>query len=334
MEHEKSTPFVLRHLWDRRWALLLFAAMAGVFALVIALYNLPLTAVAYAALLSCAIGAGALAADTLRALRRHRQLEALRHSLPLSPEGLPQPADRVERDYQQLLTLLHQQRQQLALEATRAAADLEDYYTLWAHQIKVPLSALDLLVQTGSRDRQALSAELLRLEQYVEMALGYVRLESPGGDYVLRRAPLDSIVRRAVRRMARLFILKGVALEYEGCEAEVLTDEKWLGFVLEQLLSNAVKYTPAQGSVTISCEEGRLLVRDTGIGIAAEDLPRIGEKGFTGYNGRQEERSTGLGLYLCRRILSRLSHQMTITSALGEGTCVSITFPEAEFHLE
>ena len=169
-----------------------------------------------------------------------------------------------------------------------------------------------------------LKTELFRIEQYVEMVLCYFRLDSPSADFVLNYYSLDTIIRQAIRKYAGQFVQKKLRLVYEPTDYQVLTDEKWLSFVIEQLLSNAVKYTN-EGSITISVDSNLVLsVSDTGIGIAPEDLPRIFEKSYTGYNGRVEKRSTGLGLYLCRKILNRLSHPITVTSAIGEGTTFRI----------
>ena len=176
--------------------------------------------------------------------------------------------------------------------------DLMEYYTMWVHQIKTPIAALKLLIEEEAdipgaeeplgADRERLQRQrekrkdeelqqLFAIEQYVNMALSYMRLGSETTDFVLRQTDLDEVIRMAVRRYARHFISKKIVLHYEETGARVLTDEKWLGFVIEQLLSNALKYTH-EGSITIGMEEGRLTITDTGIGIRAEDLPRVCEK--------------------------------------------------------
>ena len=199
--------------------------------------------------------------------------------------------------------------------------DLTDYYTTWVHQIKTPIAAMRLLLQKEDTllGRQ-LNTELFRIEQYVEMVLCYFRLDSPSSDFVIKYYDLDDIIRQSVRKYAGQFIQKKLRLIYEPSGQKVLTDEKWLSFVIDQILSNAVKYTN-EGSITISVDSHLVLsIADTGIGISPEDLPRIFEKSYTGYNGRVEKRSTGLGLYLCKKILGRLSHPISVTSTLGEGT--------------
>ena len=196
-------------------------------------------------------------------------------------------------------------------------------------------AAMRLLLQDADTDEQrALLEQLQSVEQYVEMVLGYLRLESPSSDYVIRNYALDDIVRQAVRKYASQFIRRRLRLEYTPLNVSVITDEKWLLFVIEQVLSNALKYTRS-GSVSITLEAPKTLcIRDTGIGIAPEDLPRVFEKGFTGCNGRTDKRATGIGLYLCRRILEKLGHTIAITSTVGEGTTVRIGLQQDALEVE
>ena len=209
---------------------------------------------------------------------------------------------------------------------------MTDYYTLWAHQIKTPIAAMRLLLQEESRPE--LEGELLKIEQYVEMVLGYLRLGSDSTDYVFRECGLDALVRQSVRKYARLFILKKISLDFQETGRTVLTDEKWLSFVVEQLLSNAVKYTPEGGLVRVYGDGETLVIADSGIGIRPEDLPRVFEKGFTGFNGREDKKSTGIGLYLCRQVLDRLNHRISITSRLGQGTLVRLDLSRARREVE
>ena len=200
-----------------------------------------------------------------------------------------------------------------------------DYYTTWVHQIKTPISVMRMTLEgEDTEEHRELSAELFRIEQYVEMVLSYLRLDSDSSDYVFQEYDLDSIIRQAVHKYAPLFVRKKLRLFYEPVNVKVLTDEKWLLFILEQILSNSIKYTQ-EGSVSITLTPDKVLnISDTGIGIAPEDLPRIFEKGFTGYNGRSDKKSTGLGLYLCKKAAGRLSHKISVQSKPGAGTVVSI----------
>ena len=204
----------------------------------------------------------------------------------------------------------------------------QDFFALWAHQIKTPIAALNLLLQQENQDVAACRQELFKIESYVEMALNYLRFEEMSNDLVLERNSLEQLVRQVVRKYAAIFIYNHISIQLEHLDYTVLTDEKWFCFVLEQILSNALKYTK-QGSVKISAEETenglQIFVKDTGIGIKREDLPRIFEKGFTGYNGRMDKKASGLGLYLCKGVCEKLGHEIRVVSEEGEGTTVILT---------
>ena len=195
---------------------------------------------------------------------------------------------------------------------------------MWVHQIKTPISAMRLILQDDESERgRALSTELFRIERYVELVLSYLRLGGGSTDYMIRQVDVDNMLRQAVRKYAPLFIRGKVALELRETALHVLSDEKWLQLVVEQVLSNAVKYAPG-GHVKVWSEGEQLFIQDDGVGIAAEDLPRIFERGFTGYNGRMDKRATGIGLYLSREICRKLGHTITVESELGKGTRVTV----------
>lgn len=325
MEKTPLLRLIPAYLRRRLLGIVAFLLFALLFALVFFLYALPLEAVGYAALLCLLAGLPLTLWGFARFVGRHRQLEMLRSRITLGLDGLPASRNLLEQDYQQLLTLMQEDKVRQITLADQAASELLDYFTLWAHQIKTPIAAMRLLLQTGEGgQRKELTEELFRTEQYVEMVLSYIRVNSRTTDWVFRRYDLDEIIRQAVRKYAPLFVRKKLRLAYEPVHAQVLTDEKWLLFALEQLLSNALKYT-ATGEIAIRLEEPKtLVIADTGIGIAPEDLPRVFEKGFTGYNGRADKKSTGIGLYLVRQILGKLSHPVTIFSTPGRGTEVRI----------
>ncbi|MDO4540118.1 MAG: sensor histidine kinase [Syntrophomonadaceae bacterium] len=317
-----------------RRSMALFIVFSGIFALIFYLYALPIAAVGYAVLLCAAIALVVTAYDFLRFQRRHNTLLEMRDRISLDLKRLPLPSGLLESDYQELMRIMHRDMMRLVSRADRKSGEMIDYYTLWAHQIKTPIFAMRLLLESEeAENREELSTELLKIEQYVDMVLSYLRLESSSSDLVLTKLELDDIVRPAVRKYARLFILKKLSLDYYELERSVLTDEKWLRFVIEQILSNALKYTHT-GGITIRMDGDCLLIADTGIGIAPEDLPRIFEKGFTGYNGRIDKKSTGIGLFLCQRTLDMLSHTISIQSEMGRGTEVRIGLKRPEFMME
>lgn len=316
---------LFRYLKQRRRMIAAFALCCMIFFVFFMMYHLPLAAALYPALLCALLIVFYAAFDFKRVRKRHAALERLRALSAELMETLPD-ADTIEsEDYQQLIRLLREeQRRTLAMEREKQAR-LIDYYTTWGHQIKTPIAAMRLQLQNeDSKLSRTVSLELTRIEQYVEMLLACLRLDSDSTDYVLRKYDLDGVVRQAVRRFSGEFISRRLKLNYEPTDIRVVTDEKWLTFVLEQVLSNALKYT-REGEISIYAEDGNaLLIRDTGVGIAPEDLPRIFENGYTGLNGREDRRASGLGLHLCRRILSKLGFGISVSSELGKGTLVRI----------
>ena len=241
----------------------------------------------------------------------------------------------IEEDYQHLIQRLVRENRQRQAAADSMLEDLTSYYTLWVHQIKTPIAAMDLLLQAGPDRATEMEIELQKIAQYVDMVLQYLRLDSTDKDLVLQRCQLDAVVRQTVRKYAKLFILKKIQLVFQETKWEVLSDEKWLCFLLEQLLSNALKYTPEGGKISIFLEgETNLVIADTGIGIAPEDLPRVFEKGFTGNNGRMDKKATGIGLYLCRRVTNLLGHTISIASEPGVGTQVLLGLGRPQFDIE
>lgn len=303
----------------------LFAAFAAIFAVIFGLYNLPVEAVLYAAGLCALPGAVCFVSGFIRYYKRHGEMLRILENVQILSGELEGGKTLAEED----LTAMVKKLKRLLDESETArrddAKESMDYYTTWVHQIKTPISTMKMMLEgEDSEESRSLLSELFRIEQYAEMALSYIRLGDDSSDYVFREYDLDGIIRDSVRKYAPQFIRKKIGLNYGGTDVKVLTDEKWLRFVIEQVLSNSIKYT-REGSVTITVTPEKVLkIADTGIGIAPEDVPRIFEKGFTGYNGRSDKKSTGLGLYLCKTACSRLSHKISAESEPGKGTVISI----------
>ena len=324
---------LLLYLRQHRTGLLAAALCAGIFAVCFALYDLPLGAVLYPALLCLLTGGVLLTVGYLRALRRHRaMLESCKAALLAQ---LPEPRTVAEADERALVEALREQ-----LLAQQSASDeklrnMTEYYTAWAHQIKTPIAAMHLTLHNeDTPSARRLSAELFRVEQYVEMVMTYLRLEPGSSDYVFRACALDGVIREAVKKFSHEFIDRRLRLDFEPTGLTVVTDEKWLGFVLEQVLSNALKYT-RRGGIRIGLSAPRVLcIADTGIGIAPEDLPRIFERGYTGRTGRIDRRASGIGLYLCRRVCERLGVGISAQSEPGRGTRVFLDLEQYELHAE
>lgn len=324
-----------RYIWQYRYGIALFLVFAGIFAGVFFLYNLEIEAVLYAVLCCLLFLVVFVAVHFIFYYKRHRLLCEIRDNITLLAETLPPPRSLFEEDYQEMVeNLLGCYKAALTEEQSRRSESI-DYYTTWAHQIKTPIAAMRMILQGEDTDEsRELLGELFRIEQYVAMVLCYFRLDSTSSDFVFKKYPLDAIIRQAIHNYAPQFVRKRIRLEYAGTQETVLTDEKWLLFILEQLLSNAVKYTQ-KGSVKIAVSPEKLVtVSDTGIGIAPEDLPRIFEKGFTGYNGRADKKSTGLGLYLCKQAADKLSIPIRICSEAGSGTTVFLDLRSAELEIE
>lgn len=319
----------LQYLRDRRGAMLLQIAFFAVFAISFALYRLPLAAVLYPAALCLLIG-GVYTCFSLR--RAHEKQEALRALCGCDAETLRDrrfpAATSAERAYRAIADQLCAEALHARAEADRARREATDYYTAWVHQVKTPIASMRLRLKAADDPMsRALASDLLHIEQYVDMALTYARMGADASDYVFRTVSVDEVIREAVRRLRGDFILKGLALQYDATGLTAVTDEKWLSFVIGQVLSNAVKYT-RRGRIHIYSDGPlSLCVADTGIGILPEDLPRVFEKGFTGFNGRSEKSATGLGLYLCKQICDRLGLTIDIRSEPDVGTTVIIGFP-------
>lgn len=349
--------------------ILVFAICSIIFAVVFSLYDLPVEAVVYAVELSAFAFIIIAFFRFFSFYKKHKELEHLKKVITVSLPKFPEANNKIEKDYQELLKILHDSKLSVIYEKDNSFSNMMDYYTLWVHQIKTPIAAMRLILQSNLQDSSKFQSEefelneellmtedkaitetiqrekeineelleqLFRTEQYVEMVLQYLRMESDSSDLLIKRYSLDKIVKQAVKKYAKSFIRKKIKLNYDDLNIGVISDEKWLVFVIEQLLSNALKYTYS-GSISIYMDEDlpeTLVIEDTGIGIQQEDLPRVFEKGFTGYNGRADKKSTGIGLFLCKKILKKLSHTISIESTLGRGTKVKIGLDMMDIEVE
>ena len=337
----RRLPGFMEYLMEYRGRLVLFLLLGAVFGAVLYGYRLPAEAVFYGMVLCFCLAVPVLVLNYRRFRKRMRILFRMQDALLGNPdqyylEHFPESGSLLEKEYQHFLRLLGRDRERIRGLSETAREEMTEYYTMWVHQIKTPIAAMRLLLQKpGQEQDPELSEQLFRIEEYVNMVLQYLRVDGDN-DLVVQWNDLDLMVRQAVHRYAGMFIRKKLSLSYEPLNRKVLTDEKWLVFAVEQILSNAVKYT-GQGGISIYLEPGPdtvLAIRDTGTGIALEDQPRIFEKGFTGYNGHADKRSTGIGLYLCRRILNRLSHEITVESEPGKGTIMRIWFAKERLEVE
>lgn len=312
------------------------------------LYQLSIEPMVYVTVFWLITGICACLNGFYRYRKKVEQLELIAAAPDINLSQMDSPVGQDERFQQEIMQQLNQMRIDVENASQKSSEDMTDYYTMWAHQIKTPIFALRLLLQKSTEENKEKLSELFKIEQYVEMVLGYLRTEDMSSDLKLSRCSLDRIIRDQIHKYAGIFVSKKLTLTYESISQDVLTDEKWLGFVIGQILSNALKYTRTGGiriylekklsldtdDVSISIgnddcnkvEKLTLVIEDTGIGIRAEDIPRIFEKGYTGVNGRDDNRATGIGLYLSNKIMRKLGHRLYITSTEGKGTKVFLEF--------
>lgn len=324
MDHFKT---VIWQYWSSNKILWIGQAIAiCIFAVIISLYDVPADAWQYAALLIFVCTTALYTYDFLRFYRKHQKLTEASGQILFKPNVLEKSVNGIEKDYMRIIRVQSDEIHRIVTESDLSRTDMLDYYSMWVHQIKTPISAMHLMLQTNkTTGSNALRLELFKIEQYVEMALNYLRLGSDSTDFVIKPYKLSEIVKSAIKKYKGIFIEKNISLNFEEIDFVVITDEKWLSFAIEQILSNALKYT-SSGSITIRMEGETLVIADTGCGIIKEDLPRVFEKGFTGYNGRMDKKSTGIGLYLSKRVLNKLSHEIAIASEPGAGTVLRIRF--------
>ncbi len=318
--------------------LLFFCLSAAIIWLVLFLGNQDLGCARYISLLTGFFFVCFMYSDGARYFRQRRALKALSDGLfeRMAEVGLPEPSDALEGDYSRLLTELSAAYGDLKKKLATAQNDLLEYYTLWVHQIKTPIAALRLILARAERGPNGetdtvglIRQELFKIERYADMALRYIKLSDLASDLVIEKFSLGEVVHESVKKFGILFIYQRLSLEIEPMEAVVTSDKGWLAFILEQIISNAVKYT-STGGIKIYMENGRLVVKDSGLGIRPEDLPRVFAKGYTGYNGRLDGRASGLGLYLAKKAADALGLAIRIESRVGEGTKVSLEFPEPD----
>lgn len=387
-----------------RWlAVILF--MALMMTVTMLLNGIPFKEIGYGLLLCIFVTAVAVFAGYGRHYESFRQLEQMRKNIAVNQNDMKTPEYMYERQYQDCINAIAQEKSRIQNEMISRQQDLLEYYSMWVHQIKTPIAALKLLMEedmnayldaeddadnhvAGDANNNTISnanmidieendtriinekqkqQELFRIEQYVDMALQYMRLGAETNDFVIQKVMLDEVIKSSIHKYAKQFIHKKLCLTYEPQDIIAITDKKWLGFVIDQILSNAIKYTK-QGGVTIQVlhasqmaagaagvegvanatgeqpefgtskdhkpwydregikpeESVSIIIEDTGIGIGADDLPRVYEKGYTGYNGHADKYSTGIGLYLCKAILDKLGHKLVIRSEKGKGTRAEI----------
>lgn len=326
MDMQDKFFFLKHHLYSRRFILLLLLIVFSIMGMFAFIFEDGRSLLEYQLLLAFLLASFFLGMDLASAYKEYRnQL--------FYASGRPQTA--LEVLLFEKLALLEMDKKNRAIEEREKLNDLMDYYTLWAHQIKTPIAASSLLVGEieDKKVKNQLEQELFKIESYVNIVLQYLRLESFHEDLVLKKENLEDLVKEIVKKYAIFFIQKGLSLNLHDLDRTIITDRKWFVVILEQVLSNSLKYT-SQGGIEIYFQEDALYIKDSGLGIQDADLLRVFERGFSGYNGRLTQQSSGLGLYLSKKIADELGHQISIASQVGQGTTVMISFSEKKMIFE
>lgn len=242
---------------------------------------------------------------------------------------LPEGSTNEEFFYIQLLKKQHQKNLIEIEKLNTEKKEWLEYMTTWFHEVKTPLAVSKLIFETkGSMD--SLEEEIVKIEHLIEQALYFSRLNEFNKDYLIQEIDVAKVVKEGLKLNMKSFLVKKININLHLQSLEVFSDKKGLLFMINQILSNALKYTPSQGEISISIKDRCLMIKDSGIGIAQEDLPRVFDKGFTGRNGRAYHNSTGMGLYLTKRMAAKLGHSIALSSNQNEYTEVVIHFPETE----
>lgn len=313
------------YLMDRKHIMVLLIMIQSIYAITLFLYQVNLEIFVYCEILVITLILFSMIYDFSKYLRQHKAMVSLQNqdnnflSLDIDDPTLK------GKDYQDLLKIIEENRQNLISNHQAKEKDTQDYFSMWVHQIKLPIAAMKLLLEDEQIDKQECKYQLFRIDQYVGMVLTYLRSQSQQTDYVFKSIDLDTNIQQVIRRFSFIFIRKKIQLTFTKCHSHWISDEKWFQFIIEQILSNALKYTHGNGHIQIYMkDDDTLCIQDDGIGIESSDIHRIFEKGYTGLNGRYDQKASGIGLYLTKQIATNLNLLLEIKSQKGKGTIVTI----------
>lgn len=310
-----------------------FLGVALIFWSLFFLYGLPLKQVYYPLILSLAYLLLVFFLGAKRRHSHHKYMETLlKKPIPTINSSLIEPKSQMEKDYEELVKRIINDMGGEIEKYEKKAHDMNDYYSTWVHQIKTPIASMKLNLQAiDSENSRKLQRNLKCIEDYVDMVMSYLRLNSEHTDYIIMDEDIKEIVKESLKRCSLDFIEKKLSISFEVESCNVLTDKKWISLVIDQILSNCLKYT-REGGITIkySDSENSLYISDTGIGIDKTNLPRIFERGYTGFNGRGEAHSSGIGLYICKSVCDNLHVDIKCESEEGKGTTMILTFPKSK----
>ncbi|ALS02194.1 hypothetical protein ATZ33_12615 [Enterococcus silesiacus] len=325
-----------QYILDKRLAIFTYIGIIGLFASTFFLYEIPLFVYSDALLFSALLIVTVMTIQFSFYARKHRQLREGIQAPKLQKFQRNTSYSLLEKDYEQLLVALEKEYRADVDVLEAANQQLMDYYSMWSHQIKTPIAVLNLKMQENELDQTVLRQELFKVDQYLDMMLQYLRMNHTETDFVFEEIKLDQLVKDTVKKYAVFFIHKNLSFSLEPTNQIIISDKKWLQFVLEQVLFNAIKYTN-QGGIKVYMNNDtpfELIIEDTGIGILAEDAIRVFERGYTGFNGRTYQKASGLGLFMSKEILTKLGHQICLTSEVGIGTKVRLELTQKVFEME
>lgn len=236
-----------------------------------------------------------------------------------------------EVSYKKRVGELEKEIEELRNDSLTEKSEIQDYFLMWVHQIKTPITVSNLVVETieDFEYKNKLLEELLEIEEYTNMAMSYIKISNKNTDMDIAEVKVDEVVRPILKKYSMLFINKKLKLDYKKIEEKIVTDARWFSILLEQIISNSIKYTEA-GRISISFDEEKnaLEVKDTGIGIKNEDVPKIFDRGYSGFNGRINQKSSGIGLFMAGKISKNLNVKIEVESSLGEGSTFRLKIPK------
>lgn len=315
---------LLNYLKDKRIYLICNALITIVFLLVYWLYKIDIEILVYALIISLIIIFSMFFIDYRIYLGHIKQIEYFKNNYLVESIYNLEERDYISEKYKHVISKMKSSIAEIEDGFENEFKEQEEFFMMWTHQVKLPISAIKLLIETEDDiDKKMIRSQLNRIDQYTNMIMAYVRLNSESSDFVFEEVNLDNVIKNCIKKFKIEFIHKKIKMEFHPTEQSIISDKKWLEFAIEQILSNSLKYTD-EGLISIYYEDNKLYIVDTGCGISEADLPRIFQKGYTGYNGRITNKSSGLGLYLVKSILDKLDHDIIIESKVNHGTKVVI----------
>lgn len=299
------------------WYVLILLLLAGFLGSFI-LYHFPIAYFGMAILFNLAVF---LPLSLWHFFRFHHQMRLLRDFRDL--EEIAELSSPLDNAYQKALYARDEKARQEVFKVNSQSLRQQDLIKMWAHQMKVPLSAISLMAQTKQLNPDDVNQQVLRLERYLETLLTYLKFSDKQDDFRFEHVSVSALVKELIKKYRILFLHKQLSVDLTG-EWFLKTDKKWLTFALSQILDNAIKYSTAGGKITITLTENSVTIADQGIGILPEDLPRLFDEGFTGYNGHEHQKASGLGLYMTKQVLEQLNLDIEVSSQIDVGTTVKV----------